>query len=67
MCNTVWETSRTAIVFCTNTYSVPWFFQILGCNKLGVGVSLHNSSFETIGILWFFFPLLVLNVQKHVV
>ena len=61
------ETLRTETVRRSNTYSVPWFFQMFWGNKRAVGSSLDISSFKPIEILWFFFPFLVLTVQKHVV
>ena len=67
MCKLVRETSHTVTVWRTNTYCVPWFFQLVGGEKHGVGGSLDNSSFELFEMLCFLFPLLVLNVQKHVV
>mmetsp|Transcript_65531 Transcript_65531/g.109099 ORF Transcript_65531/g.109099 Transcript_65531/m.109099 type:complete len:264 (-) Transcript_65531:97-888(-) len=43
------------------------FLQSLGCKKRRVDGSLDNSNLEPLEILWLFFPLLILNVQQHVV
>ena len=61
------EASRTITVRYTNTYFVSCFLQQLGCKKRRVDGSLDNSKLEPLEILWLFFPLLVLNVQQHVV
>ena len=55
------ETSRTATVWRTNTYCVPWFFQLLGGKKRGIDRSLDYRSFGPFEFLWFLFPLLVLR------
>ena len=66
-CHGVREASRTVTLRCTNTYCVSCFLQSLGCKKRRVDGSLDNSNLEPLKILWLFFPLLVLNVQQHVV
>ena len=66
-CHGVREASRTVTVRYTNTYCLSCFLQSLGCKKRRVDSSLDNSNLEPLEILWLFFPLLVLNVQQHVV
>ena len=66
-CHGVREASRTITVRYTNTYCVSCLLQSLGCKKRRVDGSLDNSNLEPLEILWLFFPLLVLNVQQHVV
>ena len=66
-CHGVREASRTVTVRYTNTYCMSCFLQSLGCKKRRVDGSLDNSNLEPLEILWLFFPLLILNVQQHVV
>ena len=66
-CHGVREASRTVTVQYTNTYCVSCFLQSVGCKKRRVDGSPDGSNLEPLEILWLFFPLLVLNVQQHVV
>ena len=66
-CHGVRQVSPTVTVRYTNTYCVSCFIQSLRCKKCSVDGSLDNSNLEPLEILWLLFPLLVLNVQQHVV
>ena len=66
-CHEVREASRIITVRYTNTYCASCFLLSLGCKNHRVDGSLDDSNLEPLEILWLFLPLLVLNVQQHVV